>query len=110
MAPALDYALALQAQPLPLLVAGAALLVALALLVHRVLTNALPGRAPPVDEGIPFVGGLIKFSKVRGSWLWLAGSVGAPAAAPPPPLGRRLSTCPLLTPLLFTPPPRARCR
>jgi sterol 14alpha-demethylase len=37
---------------------------ALAMLVTRVATNTFHGKAPPVDEGIPFVGGLIKFSKV----------------------------------------------
>jgi sterol 14-demethylase len=32
----------------------------------RVLSNTFHGNAPPVDEGIPFIGGLLKFSK--GPW------------------------------------------
>jgi hypothetical protein len=46
------------------------LLVALAVIVVglRVLLNALPGKRPPIHEGIPFIGGLIKFSKVRLRW------------------------------------------
>ncbi len=58
------FAEGLQALPLPQLigvVTGAVLLAALTL---RLLSNTLRGNAPPIDEGIPFVGGLIKFSKV----------------------------------------------
>lgn len=53
----------LQALPLPQLIAVATGVVVLAALVMRVLSNTFHGKAPPVDEGIPFVGGLIKFSK-----------------------------------------------
>lgn len=65
----MDAALAngLQALPLPYLVAGATGLVLLGMLALRVLQNTVGaklGKAPPVEEGIPFVGGLIKFSKV----------------------------------------------
>ena len=55
----------LQALPLPQLIAVATGVVVLAALVMRILSNTFHGKAPPVDEGIPFVGGLIKFSKVR---------------------------------------------
>ena len=54
----------LQALPLPQLIAVATGVVFLAALVMRILGNKFHGKAPPVDEGIPFVGGLIKFSKV----------------------------------------------
>lgn len=57
---------AAQQLPLPLLVAAATLLSLAGLLVLRVISNSFPGKAPPVDEGsIPFIGGLLKFSKVR---------------------------------------------
>lgn len=52
-----------QQLPLPALVAAASLLAFLGLVVLRVLSNTFTGKAPPADEGIPFVGGLIKFSK-----------------------------------------------
>ena len=76
----------LQGLPPALLAAGAVVVVALALLVHRLVSNTFPGKAPPVDEGIPFVGGLIKFSKVRwrahpGPCCTLAGPLHPPAAA-----------------------------
>lgn len=59
---------ALQALPLAAQVAVAVgstlvLAVCLRLLKHTVLR----GSAPPVEEGIPFIGGLLKFAKVRGS-------------------------------------------
>ncbi|KXZ44315.1 hypothetical protein GPECTOR_69g408 [Gonium pectorale] len=38
----------------------------LALMVGRLLFNNLPGKRPPVFEGIPYIGGLIKFAK--GPW------------------------------------------
>jgi hypothetical protein len=38
---------------------------ALLLLVLRLAVNYLPGKTPPVFEGIPFIGGILKFSKVR---------------------------------------------
>ncbi|KAL4429571.1 hypothetical protein ABPG77_008620 [Micractinium sp. CCAP 211/92] len=53
----------LQALPLPALLAAATGVVLLAAVVMRVLSNNFPGKAPPVEEGIPFIGGLIKFSK-----------------------------------------------
>ena len=59
----------LQALSLPLQLAVGSLWLLLTLLAGRVLSNALPSKAPPVDEGIPFVGGLIKFSKV-GRVVW----------------------------------------
>jgi hypothetical protein len=55
----------LAALPLGVQLAGSVVATILFLLVLRILSNAFPGRAPPVDEGMPFIGGLIKFSKVR---------------------------------------------
>jgi hypothetical protein len=55
----------LQALPLPQLIAVATGVVFLAALLMRIFANTFRGKAPPIDEGIPFVGGLIKFSKVR---------------------------------------------
>lgn len=46
------------------LVGVVALLAVVSLIVTRVFANALRGNKPPVFEGIPFVGGLLKFSKV----------------------------------------------
>ena len=74
MADIISLAEGLQALPLPLQLAVGAVVLLLTLLVGRVLSNALPGKAPPVDEGIPFVGGLIKFSKVRGLGRWVQAS------------------------------------
>ena len=54
----------LSALPLPQLIAVSVVVVLLAAIVARVLSNTFNGKAPPIDEGIPFVGGLIKFSKV----------------------------------------------
>lgn len=116
---------AIQALPLAAQVAVAVgstlvLAVCLRLLKHTVLR----GSAPPVEEGIPFIGGLLKFSKVRGSrWRragWppcrrrrqrRLGSVAVPccrpvgqvwaAAGPNQPSDTR---CPRL------PPCRVRCR
>ncbi|GAB4822084.1 hypothetical protein N2152v2_009130 [Parachlorella kessleri] len=53
----------LAALPVTYLVAGSAVLLVATLVVLRVLSNTLTFKAPPVMEGIPFVGGLIKFSK-----------------------------------------------
>lgn len=55
----------LQALPLLHLIAVATGVVLLAAVAMRLLTNTFHGKSPPVEEGIPFVGGLIKFSKVR---------------------------------------------
>lgn len=54
----------LQALPIAVVVLMATALVLLAAVLARILTNTFHGKAPPVDEGIPFIGGLIKFSKV----------------------------------------------
>lgn len=53
----------LEGVPMAYLFAAGMGLIAATMLVLRVFANALRGKAPPVDEGIPFVGGLIKFSK-----------------------------------------------
>ncbi|GLI64117.1 hypothetical protein VaNZ11_007292 [Volvox africanus] len=54
---------------IPQLVLGASTVLLLALVVGRLLFNKFPGKRPPVYEGIPYVGGLIKFSK--GPWKLL---------------------------------------
>lgn len=55
----------LAALPLPTLIGGI-LVVALAAAVFvRATANLRRGNSPPVEEGVPFVGGLLKFSKVR---------------------------------------------
>lgn len=46
------------------LVSAVAVVALAAALILRIATNYFHGSAPPVDEGVPFVGGLIKFSKV----------------------------------------------
>ncbi|GFR40145.1 hypothetical protein Agub_g701 [Astrephomene gubernaculifera] len=51
-----------------LVVAGSAVLF-LTLVVGRLLFNGIPGKRPPVFEGIPYVGGLLKFAK--GPWKLL---------------------------------------
>lgn len=75
----------------PLVVCATALL---AILIGRVAQNAVRGKTPPVFEGLPFVGGLLKFVKVGCAWLCVgrggcapasgvsAGSVGGLAAGP----------------------------
>ncbi len=50
--------------PMAYLVAGATVLLVVTATVLRVLTNTITFKAPPVMEGIPFIGGLIKFSRV----------------------------------------------
>ena len=77
----------LQALPLPALLAAATGVVLLAAVVMRVLSNNFPGKAPPVEEGIPFIGGLIKFSKVGSppaaaaaaafGWGWHSGGLAS---------------------------------
>lgn len=52
----------------PMLI-GVLVLVVVVAVVVRVLSNIFHGNRPPVDEGIPFVGGLMKFSKV--GWVCL---------------------------------------
>lgn len=67
MAAQLDFAALVEglAQlPTAHLVGGAALLFLLTAIALRLFTNTFTFKAPPVMEGIPFVGGLIKFSKV----------------------------------------------
>lgn len=39
--------------------------VLLACAVLRIIANSLPRQSPPVFEGIPFIGGLLKFIKVK---------------------------------------------
>ena len=49
--------------PSLLLMAAAGLLVAI--IIHRLLQNSFRGQTPPIFEGIPFIGGLLKFVQVR---------------------------------------------
>lgn len=42
-----------------------ALLGVVTLFASRLMANLFRGNRPPIHEGIPFVGGLIKFAKVR---------------------------------------------
>jgi hypothetical protein len=55
----------LQGLPLATLIALATGIVLVAALAVRVLTNKFHGKTPPIEEGIPFIGGVVKFSKVR---------------------------------------------
>lgn len=54
--------------PLPLLCAVGTGIALLALLVLRVISNSLPAKSPPIFEGTPFIGGIMKFVKVRTCW------------------------------------------
>ncbi len=38
-----------------------AIIVLVSVIVGRLLQNSLPGNRPPVFEGVPFIGGLMKF-------------------------------------------------
>lgn len=58
-----------------LVLGGGLLLIAL-----RLIQNYLPGRTPPVFEGVPFVGGILKFSKV--SALFMPHLSSPPTALP----------------------------
>lgn len=55
---------AMVSSPLALVITAAAAVVALA--VIRVLANTFHGSKPPIFEGFPFVGGLMKFAGVSG--------------------------------------------
>ena len=50
--------------PLSTLIALVTVVTIAGAIAIRVISNTFHGNRPPVDEGIPFVGGLIKFSKV----------------------------------------------
>lgn len=49
----------------PTMLAGTALAALVALVLVRLLTNSIRGSQPPVFEGVPFIGGLMKFAGVR---------------------------------------------
>ncbi len=57
----------LAALPLAALVAVGTLVFLLAVVVLRAAGNQLNAKAPPVFEGVPFVGGIIKFVQARPS-------------------------------------------
>jgi hypothetical protein len=57
----------LAALPLAALVAVGTLVFLLAVVVLRAAGNQLNTKAPPVFEGVPFVGGIIKFVQARPS-------------------------------------------
>jgi sterol 14-demethylase len=63
--PPLDLAALAAMPPHALLAAALAATFAIALLL-RLFANALRGSAPPIAEGLPFIGGLLKFA--RGPW------------------------------------------
>ncbi len=45
-------------------VAAGTLLLLAGLVLIRLVSNALPGKLPPVFEGLPYVGGILKFAQV----------------------------------------------
>ncbi|MEW5310686.1 MAG: hypothetical protein WDW38_002458 [Sanguina aurantia] len=49
--------------PTPYMVLAACVVVSATLILGRLLANALPGKQPPILEGIPYIGGLLKFVK-----------------------------------------------
>lgn len=55
----------LAALPASSLIMLGVLVAVASIFAFRVMENAFRGSAPPIDEGIPFIGGLLKFSKVR---------------------------------------------
>ena len=60
-----DFDAGLRGLPLPLLYAVGTGIALLALIFLRLISNSLPAKSPPIFEGTPFVGGIIKFIKVR---------------------------------------------
>lgn len=59
---------ALAEVPLGVLIALSVVLLFCVLILARVISNTLlRGNAPPVFEGVPFIGGMLKFGKV-GQW------------------------------------------
>lgn len=54
----------LRALPLPILYVGATAIFLLAIAALRVISKSLPSKAPPVFEGLPFIGGIMKFASV----------------------------------------------
>ncbi len=49
----------------PAAYAAFTLVVVLSVIALRLISNKLPSKAPPVFEGLPFIGGIIKFAQVR---------------------------------------------
>ena len=49
----------------PAACAAFTLVVVLSVIALRLITNKLPSKGPPVFEGLPFIGGIIKFAQVR---------------------------------------------
>lgn len=54
----------LSSVPLPVLYAGATALFLLAIGIGRLIGNSIPAKTPPVFEGLPFFGGILKFTSV----------------------------------------------
>lgn len=73
---------------LHLAVLGALAFVVLAF-AGRVVYRNLPSSQPPILEGIPYIGGLLKFASVRASRGGLRGATAAGVAGPRPPQTRR---------------------
>ena len=49
----------------PAAYAAFTLVVVFSVVALRLISNKLPSKAPPVFEGLPFIGGIIKFAQVR---------------------------------------------
>lgn len=60
-----DFDAGLRGLPLPLVYAVGTGIALLALIFLRLISNSLPAKSPPIFEGTPFVGGIMKFIKVR---------------------------------------------
>lgn len=53
-----------RSMPLPLLYAVGTGVALLALVILRFISNSLPAKSPPIFEGTPYIGGIMKFIKV----------------------------------------------
>jgi hypothetical protein len=73
--------------PLQLAVLGALAFVALAF-AGRLVQRNLPGKSPPILEGVPFIGGLLKFAGVRAAARRAAPGAAACAQAALPATSR----------------------
>ena len=62
-----DFDAGVRGLPLPLLYAVGTGIALLALIFLRIISNSLSAKSPPIFEGTPFVGGIMKFIKVRPS-------------------------------------------
>lgn len=63
--------------PRPAQVAVGIVLVTWVLTLARNILNTFTGMHPPIFEGLPFIGGLLKFTRVRASQLMSATTAAA---------------------------------